>query len=70
MKLSFGPVFAVLSLIGLLVLPAVAAQAVSFQAKQVMLEHPANGKLLKLDDNPGYWYQGIMRNIAGSAPSI
>lgn len=52
MKLSFGPVFAVLSLIGLLVLPAVAAQAVSFQAKQVMLEHPANGKLLKLDDNP------------------
>jgi hypothetical protein len=52
MKLSLGPVGAVLSFIGLLVLPAAAAQAVSFQAKQVMLEHPANGKLLKLDDNP------------------
>lgn len=52
MKLSLGRVFAVLSFIGLLVLPAAAVQAVSFQAKQVKLEHPANGKLLKLDDNP------------------
>ena len=59
MKLSLGPVGAVLSFIGLLVIPAAAAQAVSFQAKQVMLEHPANGKLLKLDDNPWLLVSGL-----------
>lgn len=52
MKLWFGRSVSFISLTLLLGLPAFVAQAVTFQAKQVKLEHPANGKLLKLEDNP------------------
>ena len=52
MKLWFGRSVSFMSLTLLLGLPAFVAQAVTFQAKPVKLEHPANGKLLKLEDNP------------------